>query len=170
MGTSLKCLKIHETETFFSKHYLNYFSVVKQRMQMCCSPFASSFDCTKKVWQSEGFHAFYRSYFTALSMNIPYQMAMVVTYGMVQRSTNPEKAYKPGVHFLAGAVAGAVASAVTMPLDVCKTLLNTQEEAVLHTIKKAEVRGFFNAAKTVKHVAGYRGFFRGLTARVLYQV
>lgn len=143
--------------------------VVKQRMQMCCSPYASSWDCTRTVYNSEGLRAFYRSYATALSMNIPYQIAMVVTYGMVQRSTNPEKAYKPGVHFLAGAVAGGVASTVTMPLDVCKTLLNTQESAVLHALKKQEVRGFFNAFKAVYAMAGIRGYFHGLTPRILYQ-
>lgn len=143
--------------------------VVKQRMQMCCSPYTSSLNCTKDVFRNEGLRAFYRSYSTALSMNIPFQMSMVVTYGIVQRSTNPEKAYKPGVHFLAGAVAGGVASAVTMPLDVCKTLLNTQEAAVLDKLKKDEVRGFFNAFRAVYGVAGLRGFFHGLTPRILYQ-
>jgi len=143
--------------------------VVKQRMQMCCSPYNSSIDCTKTIYRNEGFRAFYRSYATALSMNIPYQMAMVVTYGIVQRQANPEKAYNPWVHFLAGGVAGGVASAVTMPLDVCKTLLNTQETAVLHALKKQEVRGFQGACSTIYGMAGFRGFFHGLTPRVLYQ-
>ena len=137
---------------------------------MCCSPYNSSIDCTKTIYRNEGFRAFYRSYATALSMNIPYQMAMVVTYGIVQRQANPEKAYNPWVHFLAGGVAGGVASAVTMPLDVCKTLLNTQETAVLHALKKQEVRGFQGACSTIYGMAGFRGFFHGLTPRVLYQV
>ena len=139
-------------------------------MQMCCSPYTSSFECTKNVYKTEGLKAFYRAYPTALSMNIPFQASMVVTYGFVQRSANPEKAYKPGVHFLAGAIAGGVASAVTMPLDVCKTLLNTQESGVLKAMQKSEVRGLFNAAKVVLAMMGPRGFFQGLTARILYQV
>lgn len=40
---------------------------------------------------------------------------------------NKERKYSPGVHVLAGGAAGAVASAITTPLDVMKTLLNTQE-------------------------------------------
>lgn len=143
--------------------------VVKQRMQMCCSPFTSTLQCCRHVYKSEGLRAFYRSYPTALSMNIPFHLSMVVTYGLVQRSTNPTKEYKPEAHFLAGAVAGTVASAVTMPLDVCKTLLNTQEAGVLKAMGTQEVRGFFNAAKTVVAMGGPLGFFQGLTPRILYQ-
>jgi len=143
--------------------------VVKQRMQMCCSPFGSSVDCTGTVYRSEGLRAFYRSYLTALSMNIPYHAAMVMTYGKVQRELNSSGEYKPQMHFLAGALAGGVASAVTMPLDVCKTLLNTQETGVLKALNKNEVRGLFNAAKSVWTMSGVKGFFRGLTPRVLYQ-
>ena len=147
-----------------------FVTVVKQRMQMCCSPFDSTLRCAQTIYSKEGVRAFYRSYPTALSMNIPYQMAMVMTYGQVQRWLNRENEYKPGVHFMAGAVAGGVASFITMPLDVCKTLLNTQEPEVLKHTKKTEVRGFFNAMKTVYRMAGVRGFFNGLTPRVLYQV
>lgn len=43
---------------------------------------------------------------------------------------NKERKYSPAVHMVAGAAAGAVASAVTTPLDVVKTLLNTQETGV----------------------------------------
>jgi solute carrier family 25 iron transporter 28/37 len=137
---------------------------------MCCSPYSSVLDCTRSVLRTEGLNAFYRAYPTALSMNIPFQASMVVTYGLVQRSANREKGYKPGIHFFAGAIAGAVASAVTMPLDVCKTLLNTQEAGVLKAINKPEVRGLANAAKVVMTMTGPSGFFQGLAPRVLYQV
>lgn len=38
-----------------------------------------------------------------------------------------ERKYNPVVHMAAGGAAGAAAAAVTTPLDVIKTLLNTQE-------------------------------------------
>ncbi len=137
---------------------------------MCCSPYTSAIACSRAVFNSEGLRAFYRAYPTALSMNIPFQASMVVTYGLVQRSTNPQKDYRPGIHFLAGAIAGAVASAVTMPLDVCKTLLNTQEAGVLTATGQAEIRGLPNAARAVIALSGPTGFFRGLLPRILYQV
>merc|ERR1712080_380457 len=98
-----------------------------------------------------------------------FQALMVMTYGIVQRLVNPDKAYRPVVHFLAGAVAGGGASAVSMPLDVCKTLLNTQKMGVLKARNVTEVRGLANARRSVYMMMGWRGFFQGLTPRVLYQ-
>ena len=156
--------KTYNPISFFS------LSVIKQRMQMCCSPHDSTLKCAKTIYTSEGGRAFYRSYTTALSMNIPYQMAMFVTYKKVQEKLNPQNKYDPSIHFLAGAIAGGAASTITMPLDVCKTLLNTQESAVLKATQRQEVRGLFNAFKTVWRMAGWRGLFNGLTPRLLYQV
>ena len=44
---------------------------------------------------------------------------------------------------VAGACAGAAAAAFTTPLDVCKTLLNTQEQGVGST------KGLFEAVRKV---------------------
>lgn len=74
---------------------------------------------------------------------------------------NKERQYSPKAHVIAGAAAGATAAAFTTPLDVCKTLLNTQEDTT---------RGLSDAIKKVYRVAGMRGFFKGLQARVLYQM
>lgn len=65
---------------------------------------------------------------------------------------------------VAGGAAGAAASAFTTPLDVCKTLLNTQETSVGST------KGLFDAIRKVYRVAGMAGFFKGIQARVLYQM
>ena len=59
-------------------------------------------------------------------------------------------------------VTGGVASFVTCPLDVCKTLLNTQHQ-------DSPVRGLPNAVTAVYKVNGLKTFFRGALARVLYQ-
>lgn len=68
------------------------------------------------------------------------------------------------VHVVAGGAAGAIAAAFTTPLDVCKTLLNTQEGGIGST------RGLSDAIRKVYRVAGFKGFFKGLQARVLYQM
>lgn len=64
----------------------------------------------------------------------------------------------------AGAAAGAAAAALTTPLDVCKTLLNTQEDGV------GKTRGLVQAVKKVYLAAGVPGFFKGMQPRILYQM
>lgn len=77
---------------------------------------------------------------------------------------NKERKYSPMVHVVAGGAAGAIAAAFTTPLDVCKTLLNTQEDGIGST------RGLKQAVQKVYRKAGFGGFFKGLQARVLYQM
>ncbi|GFW31668.1 mitoferrin-2 [Trichonephila clavipes] len=151
---------------------MNPAEVVKQRMQMYGSPYRSCFDCFTKVIRSEGVRALYRSYTTQLMMNVPFQSVHFMTYEFCQDLTNHKRTYNAMAHMLSGAVSGAVAAAVTNPLDVCKTLLNTQEQQVLNSlkIKEAQITGLISAASTVYRFSGFKGYFRGLKARVIYQV
>ncbi|XP_040576876.1 mitoferrin-1 [Lepeophtheirus salmonis] len=144
--------------------------VVKQRMQMCCSKFNTTISAVRNIYLNEGVRAFYRSYFTSLSMNIPYQVSHFWMYELSTGFLNPSGLYNPLVHFVAGASAGAVASTVTMPLDVCKTLLNTQEPSVLKRIHSSKIVGLRNAASLVYGIKGFAGFFQGLQARIVYQM
>jgi solute carrier family 25 iron transporter 28/37 len=138
--------------------------VIKQRLQMYDSPYRSIADCAKKVYKNEGFSAFYRSYTTQLVMNLPYQAIHFMTYEFFQELLNKEKKYNPLVHVVAGGASGAAAAAFTTPLDVCKTLLNTQEDGLGST------KGLKDAVKKVYRAAGIRGFFKGMQARILYQM
>uniref|UniRef100_A0A182KFJ2 Mitoferrin n=1 Tax=Anopheles christyi TaxID=43041 RepID=A0A182KFJ2_9DIPT len=138
--------------------------VVKQRLQMYNSPYRSILHCATQVYRIEGFRAFYRSYSTQLVMNIPYSAIQFPTYEFFQKLLNKDNKYNPPVHMVAGGVAGAAASALTTPLDVCKTLLNTQEDGA------GKTRGLVEAAKKIYNTAGVMGFFKGMQARVLYQM
>lgn len=149
---------------------MNPVEVVKQRMQMYKSPFKTSLACAKHIFHTEGIKAFYRSYFTQLTMNLPYQSIHFVTYEFLQDLTNRERNYDPKAHVISGGIAGAVASAVTTPLDVCKTLLNTQEQLALVAAKKDRISGLANASKVVYRCCGFRGFFQGLQARVVVAI
>ncbi|CAH1641672.1 unnamed protein product [Spodoptera littoralis] len=137
--------------------------VVKQRMQMLQSPYRGVWECARHVYRSEGARAFYRSYGTQVAMNVPFQALHFATYEACQARLNPARAYDPLAHALAGAAGGALAAAATTPLDVCKTVLNTQERA-------ARADGLLDAAATVLRASGPRGFFKGVQARVLYQM
>jgi hypothetical protein len=76
---------------------------------------------------------------------------------------------------LAGGVAGAAAAIATTPLDVCKTLLNTNEQcagavaAGEPTLRGGRiVFGIAYAAKTVYRELGWAGFLKGWQARTLF--
>lgn len=149
---------------------MNPAEVVKQRMQVFNSPYKKALNCFLDVWKREGFRAFYRSYLTSLSMNIPTQSLHFMTYEFMQEMTNSQRTYNPSAHMISGAIAGGFAAAATTPLDVCKTLLNTQEKQTLKTSKQSSVTGLWNAATTIYQCCGPKGYFQGLQARILYSM
>lgn len=166
--------------TIFHDGTMNPAEVIKQRVQMYDSPYRGVYDCARSIIKTEGIQAFYRSFTTQLTMNIPFQCTHFVTYEFMRELLNPEGGYDPRTHLFAGALAGGFAAALTTPLDVAKTLLNTQEERVVNekTVPKSKsvkngrlfVRGMLNAMKTIYTIRGFSGYFQGLRARVIYQV
>ncbi|XP_045904120.1 mitoferrin-2-like isoform X2 [Micropterus dolomieu] len=168
---------------------MNPAEVVKQRMQMFNSPYRGVLDCMGSLLRHEGPAAFYRSYTTQLTMNVPFQAFHFMTYEYLQELLNPHRQYNPSSHVVSGALAGALAAAVTTPLDVCKTLLNTQEAQAIHVIQaeaataagavgaatasapvSRHISGLGEAFRTVYRTGGMPAFFKGVQARVIYQM
>ena len=151
----------------FSCIYTSH-AVVKQRLQIYNSPYRGAFHCMSTVYKTEGLSAFYRSYTTQLTMNIPFQVVHFVTYEFQQDVFNPTRRYYPISHMLSGAGAGAFSAAVTNPLDVAKTLLNTHQQSRSLRVDQ-RIHGMLGAMVKIYQTAGIRGYFNGITARVVYQ-
>ncbi|KAM9857210.1 mitoferrin-2-like [Aulostomus maculatus] len=168
---------------------MNPAEVVKQRIQMFNSPYRGVLDCVGSTLRQEGPAAFYRSYTTQLTMNVPFQALHFMTYEYLQELLNPHRQYNPSSHVVSGALAGALAAAATTPLDVCKTLLNTQEAQTIHVIQaeaatpagavgaatasapgSRHISGLGEAFRTVYRMGGVPAFFKGVQARVIYQM
>lgn len=144
---------------------------MKQRLQMYNSQHRSALSCVRTVWRTEGLGAFYRSYTTQLTMNIPFQSIHFIAYEFLQEQVNPRRDYNPQTHIISGGLAGALAAAATTPLDVCKTLLNTQENMALSLANvSGRLSGMANAFRTVYQLNGLAGYFKGIQARVVYQM
>lgn len=144
---------------------MNPFDVIKQRMQVHKSEFRSVFTCAKTVYRTEGLSAFYVSYPTTLAISIPYNAIQFTIYEQLKRFLNPSHKYSPTTHMIAGAGAGAVAAALTTPLDVAKTMLQTRGTSLDPEIRN--VSGMREAFGIIWRRDGLKGFARGLTPRVL---
>ncbi|KAK5865386.1 hypothetical protein PBY51_019663 [Eleginops maclovinus] len=164
---------------------MNPAEVVKQRMQMFNSPYRGVLHCMGSLWRHDGPAAFYRSYTTQLTMNVPFQALHFMTYEYLQELLNPHRQYNPSSHVVSGALAGAIAAAATTPLDVCKTLLNTQEAHAIHVMEaeaataaaavgtatgSRHISGLATACRTVYRMGGVPAFFKGVQARIIYQM
>lgn len=159
--------------TIASDALMNPFDVVKQRMQIDSSRYPTVSSCIRKTYSAEGFRAFYISYPTTLAMNIPFAACNFMIYDTVSKILNPQRKYDPLGHCIAGGIAGASAAAITTPLDVVKTVLQTKsllvngsnaEQASASVIK---LNSFLDGAKYVYNTHGFSGFLRGLRPRIV---
>jgi solute carrier family 25 iron transporter 28/37 len=146
--------------------------LVKQRLQL--GYYRGIADCIRSVAREEGVAAFYRSYSTTLAMNVPYAATVGATNESLKKLLTPAGA-EPGfaTYLLSGAGAGAVAAAVTCPLDVVKTRLQTA--ALLPHLASAaggapaalQEVGPVAIASRILATEGPRAFFKGVGARML---
>lgn len=98
-------------------------------------------------------------------MTVPFTAVQFTVYEQLKTLLNPDGSYSPMTHMLSGGLAGAVAGAVTTPLDVAKTLLQTRGTSQDKEIRYA--KGMRDAFRIIWKRDGLRGFARGLAPRVL---
>ncbi|KAH8929094.1 mitochondrial carrier [Atractiella rhizophila] len=153
------------TATIASDALMNPFDVIKQRMQMHGSAYPTVLSTARTIYRREGLGAFYVSYPTTLTMTVPFTAVQFSTYEFLKKTLNPSNTYSPLTHITAGGIAGAVAAAVTTPLDVSKTLLQTRGTSDDPIIRKAS--GMGDAFRIIWERNGFKGFWRGVTPRIL---
>lgn len=144
--------------------------MVKQRLQLGNSPYKGVLDCVNRVLKEGGLKAFYASYRTTVLMNAPFTAVHFSTYEAAKRGLmgiSPETAddERLVVHATAGAVAGALAAAVTTPLDVVKTQLQCQGICGCDRFKSGSISDVF---RTILKKDGYRGLLRGWIPRMVF--
>ncbi|KAG1069491.1 hypothetical protein G6F42_026247 [Rhizopus arrhizus] len=127
---------------------MNPFDVIKQRMQLGDSAYRSVRECARNVYAKEGLVAFYISLPTTLTMSVPFQSIQFATYEFFRKVINPTGEYDPKTHAIAGGLAVAIASCVTTPLDVVKTLLQTRGSNADPRIRNAS--GLMDAVNIIK--------------------
>eukprot|EP00250_Pteridium_aquilinum_P015092 c22372_g1_i1 orf=273-1283(-) len=156
--------------TVASDAVLTPMDVVKQRLQLFGNGYKGVKNCIERIFREEGIKAFYASYRTTVIMNAPFTATHFSTYEAAKKGLKriwPEKANEENlvVHVVAGGAAGALASAVTTPLDVVKTRLQCQG------VNGAERFGSSSVLDVLKRILekeGPRALLRGAKPRILF--
>lgn len=168
------------TATFSHDLILTPMDVVKQRMQLGC--YNSVGDCIRQIAKTEGAAALFRSMPTTLAMNIPFGSVLVATNETIKDSLRLDavRDHKSvlGWYFLSAGISGALAAAVTQPLDVIKTRLQTQDCLVSQSSSAErgvvafapKYSGFALTLRTIVREEGLRALYRGVVPRMLYNV
>eukprot|EP01029_Cantina_marsupialis_P009478 TRINITY_DN2205_c1_g1_i1.p1 TRINITY_DN2205_c1_g1~~TRINITY_DN2205_c1_g1_i1.p1 ORF type:complete len:351 (+),score=84.72 TRINITY_DN2205_c1_g1_i1:110-1162(+) len=152
--------------------------VIKQRLQL--GFYNNVPDAMRTIIRTEGLKAFYVSYPITLAMNVPFAALMVAaneSSKTILSGGNSENCSMP-VYFTSGAIAGAFAGALTNPLDVIKTKLQTQSVICscprlqntieLEAASNPALNGFKEAAAHIMKTGGYRGFLNGIIPRTVF--
>ncbi|BBN14779.1 solute carrier family 25 (mitochondrial iron transporter), member 28/37 [Marchantia polymorpha subsp. ruderalis] len=144
--------------------------VVKQRLQVRRSPYSGLTDCIKTMLREEGIRAFYVSYRTTVVMNVPFTAVHFASYEAAKKmlmELSPDQATEESLlmHITAGGAAGALASAVTTPLDVIKTRLQTQGICGAERFSSGSV---LHVAKRIVKREGPSALLRGIRPRILF--
>jgi solute carrier family 25 iron transporter 28/37 len=123
--------------------------ICKQRMQL--GHYSSVSDAFRTIIKNEGASVLWMSFPTTLMMNIPYGCVMVATNETLKEVLNPSGEYNFFAFILAGAFGGGIAAAVTCPLDVIKTQLQTMNIVDKHLNTPAgsnKGQNIFNSTNT----------------------
>lgn len=151
--------------------------VVKQRAMVRGGEMAaaSSLVVARDLLAYEGPRALFKGYGLTVGVFGPYSMVYFMAYERFKSAC--AKRRELGNTAVAGsaAAAGAIAAAVTTPLDVIKTRLQTQGDlrrrvpaGTLEAPATASYEGTWHAARVIAAEEGVRGFLKGISARVLW--
>ena len=103
-------------------------------------------------------------------MECPFYAVLVATNESLKITMKLEShGVSVGWQFLSAGISGVVASAVTQPLDVIKTRLQTQDILRTHYLEgTVKYEGLVSTAGVMLQEEGYRSFFRGTAPRMLF--
>lgn len=148
--------------------------VIKQRIQL--NGRVGALAMARKLIREEGTVSLYRSLPVTMLMNIPFS-------GLLVTINENLKSYFLGEHyegmlgyFICAAIAGSVSAALTTPLDVIKTRMQTQHEtSSIHTrnrcLKGKNKLRYLSIKNTIRHIwchEGLHGFAKGAVPRSLF--
>ena len=119
----------------------------------------SIFKIVANILKSRGVPGLFQGVSLQVMRDTPFYAAMFGSYDVICHLMKKYTSVQEHVvYFVAGGVAGQVAWATTMPLDVIKSIVQTSDDKNVTTT---------SVAKDIYRRQGVRGLFRGLTTAVV---
>lgn len=151
--------------------------VIKQRAQVRrgAMSHASSAAIARDLFVHEGPRALFKGYGLTLAVFGPYSMLYFTIYEQFKSSAvwllnlhDGSQLSMPTIATCA-ATAGGISAACTTPLDVIKTRWQTQGDRQVSSLRTVPAySSTWDAARSIAIKEGFSGFFRGVSARVLW--
>lgn len=122
-----------------------------------------------RIINEEGLRAFWKGNLVTIVHRFPYSSVNFYAYEHYKKflqsipsidSCGEDARTNAGVHFVSGGLAGITSALATYPLDLVRTRLAAQRNAVYY-------RGMWHALETICKEEGFPGLYRGLQATLL---
>ncbi|XP_062005463.1 uncharacterized protein LOC133722602 [Rosa rugosa] len=121
-----------------------------------------------RIANEEGFRAFWRGNLVTIAHRLPYSSVSFYAYerykkllhSIIGEDLGGNATANMCVHFLGGGMAGITAASATYPLDLVRTRLAAQRNALYY-------RGIGHAFHTICREEGFLGLYKGLGATLL---
>jgi solute carrier family 25 protein 44 len=134
--------------------------VVTQRVQVTGKPNGRAIGVAQTLWRREGLRGFYRGYWASIAVFAPTSAFWWGSYSYIRHAFQPTPLGEWPVarDCVSGLLAGTCAAWITIPIDTVKTRLQTSNGSKV---------SFRVVASELFAAEGLRGFFRGVTPRML---
>jgi solute carrier family 25 protein 39/40 len=146
--------------------------LVRTKMQSQKMPLSQVVQCLRLLVATQGLRGLWNGYTATLLRDVPFSAIYWPLYEQTKASLAPlYPAYGPNsfpVNFASGGVAGSVASTLTLPFDVLKTLKQIDlGERDIMGVKPGRSASNLTIVRELLREQGAGAFFTGLTPRLL---
>lgn len=155
-----------------------------QRLQLSNSPYKSSLDAVRKIYQNDGIKGYYRGLGATFVVSILASSMWWMTYENVKRflyhpsilphlkwsksSNDNEHEVNRIPQVAAGFIAGTVTSACVNPLDVVKTRIQTQNIQISGTTSSTVMyKNIIHGLRCLWNEEGVHGLLRGVLPKLV---
>lgn len=144
--------------------------LVRTKMQSQKMPWSDVHKCLTELVKAQGVKGLWNGYTATLLRDVPFSALYWPLYEQSKAIMNMYTSSRDSflVNFGSGAIAGSVASTVTLPFDVIKTIKQIEMgERDIMEVRPGRSRGNITIAKELIAEQGVRGLFAGLIPRLL---